>query len=115
MTTKQWCYGTQIMKLRAGVCLLACLTAPLAFAEDEQTMPPPVVEGEELQPEVRIIKEENKTTYEYSINGHVYMVKIVPTSGPAYYLRDLNGDGQFDEQTDDVGPPVVPQWVLLRW
>ena len=77
--------------------------------------PPPLVESEELEPEVTIIQKERETVYEYRINGAVYMVKIKPKAGPAYYLLDLDGDGEMDTQQDDPAKIVVPHWVLLRW
>lgn len=86
-----------------------------AMADETPAPPPPQVEGESLEPEVTITQADDRTTYEYSINGRRYMVKIVPTRGPAYYLLDLDGDGEFDTQEDDPGRIVVPQWVLFRW
>ena len=71
--------------------------------------------NENLEPEVTITQTDDQTTYEYSINGSRYMVKIVPAKGPAYYLLDLDGDGEFDRQEDDPARIVVPQWVLFRW
>lgn len=86
-----------------------------AMAEDTPAPPPPQVGSENLEPEVTIVQEDDRTTYEYSINGRRYMVKIVPAKGPAYYLLDLDGDGEMDTREDDPASMVVPQWVLFRW
>lgn len=88
---------------------------PQAVAEDTPAQPEPQPEGENLEPEVTIVQTDGQTTYEYSINGRRYMVKIVPVKGPAYYLLDLDGDGEMDTQEDDPASIVVPQWVLFRW
>ena len=73
-------------------------------------------EGEAPSPEVTIKRDAQGTREEYSINGRVYMVKVVPIVGPAYYLVDPNGEGQFSQQINDVkNPPPTPRWVLLRW
>ena len=98
-----------LMFALSGICALA-------LAEDVPAPPPPAQMGDEnLEPEVTITQTDDQTTYEYSINGSRYMVKIVPAKGPAYYLLDLDGDGEFDRQEDDPARIVVPQWVLFRW
>ncbi len=73
-------------------------------------------EGEAPSPEVTITRDGKSTREEYAINGRVYMVKVVPAVGPAYYLVDPTGQGEFSQQINDVkNPPPVPRWVLLRW
>ena len=102
---------------------LLLILASAARAEDtaepggvaDDIPPPPQVEAEELEPEVTIIEKEQETLYEYRINGAVYMIKIQPKRGPAYYLLDLDGDGEMDTQHDDPAAIVVPHWVFLRW
>lgn len=101
-----------LLWLVAGALAAERATAP---ASEGDIPPPPRVEGEELEPEVTIIQKQQETVYEYRINGSVYMVKIQPTSGPAYYLLDLDGDGVMDTQEGDPAKIVVPHWVLLRW
>ena len=68
-----------------------------------------------IEPEVKIIKQEEGTVYEYRINGQLYMVKIQPIKGPAYYLVDRDGDGEFDSRSTDPAKITVPQWILMRW
>lgn len=73
-------------------------------------------EGEAPSPEVTIKRDAKGTREEYSINGRVYMVKVVPIVGPPYYLVDPTGQGEFSQQINDIkNPPPVPRWVLLRW
>lgn len=78
-------------------------------------LPPQVENGEVLEPDVTIIETEKGQIQQYSINGHVYMVRIVPTSGPPYYLLDLDGDGTMDVRRDRPQDISIPQWVLFSW
>jgi hypothetical protein len=97
---------------------LVLVAASAALAQemvDAPPPPPPLQSGEPLEPEVTIIQREDETVYEYRVNGEVYMVKIVPTAGPAYYFLDQDGDGQLDAQKYGPGEVSVPQWVLFRW
>ena len=91
--------------------------APDAAAPEPPELPPQdvIVNGEVIEPEVKIIKREDSTIYEYRINGQLYMVKVQPVVGPPYYLVDRNGDGEFDSRSSDPTNISVPQWILLRW
>ena len=103
-----------MMKPIILIFMLSGMLTP-AMAEDAPGPPLPQPEEENLEPEVTIIQTDDRTTYEYRINGRRYMVKIVPAKGPAYYLLDLDGDGELDTQEGDPSRIVVPQWVLFRW
>jgi len=110
-----------LMKYRILVLSLLLASAQLqAQAENGAQQPanaiPEVESGEVIEPDVTIIEEEGKTVHQYSVNGHVYMVKIIPEGGfPPYYLLDLDGDGMMDVRRDGPGDIAVPQWVLFRW
>jgi hypothetical protein len=103
--------------------LSLALNAPGVSAAQEQDVPEPpelplpevVVDGEVIEPEVTIIKQEEGTIYEYRINGQLYMVKIQPDAGPPYYMVDRDGDGEFDSRSNDPTNITVPQWILMRW
>jgi hypothetical protein len=88
--------------------------APAAVPEPPE-IPPALINGEAIEPEVTIIKKEEGTIYEYRINGMLYMVKVEPQVGPPYYLVDRDGDGEFDSRSTDPTKISVPQWILLRW
>lgn len=91
-------------------------SAPPAGSEVRPELQVAPQEGEAPSPEVTIKRQGKDTIEEYSISGRVYMVKVQPAIGPAYYLVDPNGDGQFSQQINDIkNPPPVPRWVLLRW
>ena len=64
------------------------------------------------------IREDDKATLtEYSVRGHVYMVKVEPVGGFApYYLYDDKGDGTFTRRMaggyKHLSPP---EWVIHRF
>ena len=78
-------------------------------------LPPKVETGEVLEPEVTIIEQKDKTIQQYSVNGQVYMIEVIPVSGPRYYLLDVDGDGEMDVRKNSPQDIFVPQWVLFRW
>jgi len=88
---------------------------PPAAVPEPPEIPPALVDGEAIEPEVTIIKKEEGTIYEYRINGMLYMIKVEPQVGPPYYLVDRDGDGEFDSRSTDPTKIAVPQWILLRW
>ena len=95
----------------------------IIFAEDDPVpfpeppdLPPPLESGENLDPDITIIRQGEKTIQEYRINGQLYMIKIVPDAGPPYYLLDTDGDGNMDTRRSDLEKAVrVPQWVIFSW
>jgi hypothetical protein len=108
----------------ALVAMLAL--APLALAEEapkQQTEavpePPPLPEkmqsGEVLEPDVTIIESDEQKIEQYSVNGHIYMVKITPKGGVPYYLVDTDGDGDLEYHRSDLDNPNVQQWRLFSW
>jgi hypothetical protein len=119
--------GKRVLVAFAGLLLCAGAMAaepaqPAQKAPDAAAPEPPdlpsqdvIVNGEVIEPDVKIIKREDSTIYEYRINGQLYMVKVQPVVGPPYYLVDRNGDGEFDSRSTDPTNISVPQWILLRW
>ncbi len=78
---------------------------------------PPKVPGEEIEPSVVIKEREGQRIEEYTQNGRVYMVKITPVKGPAYYYLDEDGDGELElRESDRKLNPVQPvYWKLKEW
>ncbi|MDT8438656.1 MAG: DUF2782 domain-containing protein [Wenzhouxiangellaceae bacterium] len=114
MQTKTW-------KLAALAATL--LTGTLA-AQDSAPPPPPIREplppkisdtAEQIAPEVRIRRQQDRTVEEYLSNGRVYMVRIRPTSGPAYYLVDTTGDGVMNLRHERFEPVKPVYWKLFEW
>ena len=64
----------------------------------------------DLEPDITIRQEEERTIREYRVNGELYAIEIRPSSGPSYYLVDHDGDGDFERREGDR--IAVPQWVL---
>ena len=74
--------------------------------------------GDELgiEPTVQVKEHENRTVEEYRINGNLYMVKIKPRYGPAYYLVDDTGTGELEWRRDAAGRDMlIPKWTLMTW
>ena len=86
-----------------------------AIAPEPPELPPQIESGDALEPEITIIKSEEKMVEEYRMNGKLVMIKITPAAGPAYYLVDSDGDGTLDTQEDDPRSASVQQWVLFSW
>jgi hypothetical protein len=79
--------------------------------------PPPTITEDQTaapEPEVRIIQDSQGKTEEYRMNGRLYMVKVTPVVGPAYYLMDQDGTGKM-KRIDPTRAVVIPQWVLLKF
>ena len=77
-------------------------------------LPDPLETGENIEPEVTIIRKKDAVIEEYRVNGQLYMVKVTPAFGPVYYIKDLDGDGQMDHRYE-LEDPAVPEWVLFTW
>ena len=101
------------------------LISNTSLAEQDQNSPPvpeppelpmPVQSGETLEPDITIIRKGKKTIQEYRKNGELYMIKIVPAIGPAYYLLDTTGDGNMDVRSSDLNKGnKINQWKILEW
>lgn len=108
-----------LMLVGAFSCSLV-MAQPEATEKADPTAPPPIppkVPGEEVEPSVVITEREGQRIEEYSQNGRVYMVKITPVKGPAYYYLDEDGDGQLElSESDRKMNPVQPVfWKLKEW
>ncbi|MEN8174189.1 MAG: DUF2782 domain-containing protein [Pseudomonadota bacterium] len=106
--------------MRWFIPALAALVAAGANAqESKEAPPPPAVSAADAEtpvdPDITIREGEDRTTYEYSANGIVYMIKIVPRRGRPYYLLDTDGDGVIDTETFDPTNFAVQMWKLWQW
>lgn len=112
----------------ALLCIALLAAAPVSAQEEvppppsapagpsDAPPPPPTDEREEMEPEVTIIRQEDRTLEEYRINGQLYMVKVTPSKGYPYYLVDADGDGQLESRRNELDPRIlVPSWVIFRW
>lgn len=67
----------------------------------------------DVEPDITIRQEDDRTIREYRVNGELYAIEIRPSRGPSYYLVDHDGDGNFERQDGDR--LAVPQWVLKEF
>lgn len=89
---------------------------PPAEVPEPPPLPTPLQSGEQITPDVTIKQDDRGTVEEYRVNGRVYMMKVIPTSGPPYYLVDHDGDGLLEARHDRLGPTFTPpQWILHAW
>ena len=87
-----------------------------AIVPEPPELPVPVQSGETLEPDITIIRKGKKTIQEFRRNGELYMVKIIPQVGPAYYLIDTDGDGNIDVRANDLDSGTkINQWKLFEW
>ena len=115
------------MKLHTIIAAL-CFFIPLAtsqlMAANElapPTLPDQLERGEDRgsrnlpEPEVTIIHRKDAVIEEVRIGGQLRYAKITPSSGPAYYMVDSDGDGLLDTRNDNLDNPPVNRWILKRW
>lgn len=93
----------------------APLDEPPAVPEPPE-LPAPIQSGEEMPPDITIIRKGSDTLQEYRRNGKLYMVKVQPQVGPPYYLLDTNGDGRMDVKKNDLDKgSEINKWTLFEW
>lgn len=99
--------------LTAGtaVVLSLCATAS-ALAQSEQ--PATKQQQDAPAPDIKTYQKGEREVQEYRVNGNLYAIKVKPAHGPAYYLVDSDGDGNFHRQ-NDTQRVVVPRWTLGSW
>lgn len=79
-------------------------------------LPPKVQDqDQQIQPQVIIRQEDDRTVHEYSAGGQVYMIKIIPDVGPSYYLIDTTGNGDFVSDQAHMEPVRSAYWRLREW
>ena len=111
---------------RAALLPVTFLLAQFALAEDGGLQnvpeaapepPPPMEDGQALEPEVTIVQRKDAVVEEHRINGHLYEVKVTPKYGKPYYLVDQDGDGRLESRISGMRGQnyVIPQWVIFSW
>ena len=89
-----------------------------AFSEEgEEKLKPDADKVNPLENvDINIIKREDRTIETHSVNGIIYKVKVIPASGPAYYLYDTDGDGSLETRsTRELSETTVQQWKIFEW
>ncbi len=84
------------------------------FLQAPSVEPSPLTD-DAVEPDITITESGTTTVYEYRVRGALYMIRVQPQVGPAYYFYDVNGDGVIDAQERSARNTAVPQWELLHW
>ena len=56
---------------------------------------------------------EERTIYEYRLQGRLTMIKVVPKVGPPYYLVPVDRSENFGDINQSTR--LVPQWVIREF
>jgi len=68
------------------------------------------------EPEITITRSQGEIIEEYRANGRLYMIKITPKKGFAYFLVDTDGDGSLDSRQNELDEGLlIPRWTLFSW
>src|SRR5438067_10474961 len=79
----------------------------------EPPPPPPGMELDpSLEPQVTIQRRGTDTVEEFRLNGRLYMIKVTPSNGRAYYLIDNIGRGDFVRHDSYDTGTRPPMWVI---
>ncbi|MEX0916199.1 MAG: DUF2782 domain-containing protein [Wenzhouxiangellaceae bacterium] len=120
------------LRFLQGVGLAALLIAGTVAAQqgreparEDAPPPPPIREplppkvtdpDNQIEPQVRIRREQDRTIEEYvTSSGQVYMVRVQPVGGPAYYMIDTTGDGILNIKHDRFEPVKPVYWKIFEW
>jgi hypothetical protein len=88
----------------------------LAPVPEPPELPKQVEDQETMEPDITIKRQGKETIQEFRKNGQLYMVKVIPDVGPAYYFIDTDGDGKLDVRRSDLDKTSnVNQWKILEW
>ena len=98
-----------------SVLITVAVWANEELIEQPPELPAPMQSGDSIEPDINIIQQEDRTIEEYRVNGQLYMIKVIPVVGPAYFLMDTDGDGHLETKRNELDSPPVPNWILLEW
>ncbi|MDP2787743.1 MAG: DUF2782 domain-containing protein [Pseudomonadota bacterium] len=106
--------------LLAGILIAVPALVGNTFAADKSTRleplpnipPPPGMVDPDMEPQITITQRGDDRIEEFRVKGRLYMIKVTPPHGKAYFLIDQRGDGQM-RKYDDLSPNFqVPLWVI---
>ncbi len=101
--------------LLAALLALPVYAAPPRLEPLPDIPPPPGMVDPSLEPQITIIQRGGDRVEEFRIKGRLYMIRVTPPHGHAYYLVDQRGDGAM-RRYDDLSPNFqVPMWVISEF
>lgn len=90
--------------------------AELESLPEAPAPPAPVHSGEAIEPDITIVRRDKKTIQEFRRGGRLYMIKVIPDIGPAYYFLDTNADGKLDVRSSDPDyGSRINMWKIFEW
>lgn len=102
-----------VLLLSAAALNVAAQNRPPKLEPIPEPPPPPAGSlNESLEPQVTIIRRGEDKVEEFRMNGKLYMLKVTPPHGVAYYMLDNNGDGSWVRQDSRDSGLRVPMWVI---
>jgi len=63
--------------------------------------------------DIEIVHGENRTIFEYTQNGVLRIIKIVPKKGKPYYLVPVDANPHFEGL--EHAKKLFPQWIIVEW
>jgi len=101
------------MRYLAPVLLSCALGVAVHDTHAQQANPAPTADGSGALPEITIVRRQGGSIDEYRLNDRVFMVKVMPGKGNAYYMVDTDGDGKLNTRYNAMDDGlVIPSWVL---
>lgn len=100
-----------------------CLITGLAVAQVLEPIPepPPIPSSVPASPAVNdnpavtVLQRGDDMIEEYRYRGRLYMLKVTPRIGPAYFLMDIKGDGNMVRKDSLDKDQPLPRWTLINW
>jgi hypothetical protein len=77
--------------------------------------PSPLVaeQADHRNDDIEIVHGADRTIFEYSQNGVLRIIKIVPKKGRPYYLIPVDANPHFEGL--DHAKKLYPQWIIVEW
>lgn len=75
----------------------------------------PVTQPTESPPEVNIREQDGDVIQEYSRNGVIYMIRVVPENGVVQTFIDTDGDGLLNSNDTIQGAVKPVYYTLYEW
>ena len=100
--------------------LTSLLLLPLAVAQDQDSAPAEVLdqnvqEQTEVPPEVTVRREGDNVVEEFRRNGRIFLIRVTPPNGQAYYLQDRGEEGEMEVSDQLDTQNEVSKWRVFQW